>query len=389
MSITEDSLQPPELFKTFAEIADITINGDRPWDTTVHDSDAYRRILTQGSLGLGEAYMDGLWDCRKLDQFFDRLFRIEDVVKRASGRLMFHLAFYFVRYRLHSLQSYTRIHQGPKQNYHINIGNDVFEAMLDPTMSSSCACWETADTLEQAQLNKWDMICRKLELKKGESLLDIGYGWGGLAQYAAEHYGVEVVGITISKEQQSFVQELCKGLPVKVKLMDYRDLRGKFDKIASIEMLEHVGRKNFHLYFKTVSSLLDKHGLFLLQTSGVYKTAYASDPWITKYIFPNGKLSSAADIARTADGIMLIEDWHNSGLDYDRTLMAWAEQFERIKSQLPLRYDERFCRMWKYYLLVFAGFFRTRQGQSWQIVFSKRARRKGYRSIRDVPRKND
>ncbi len=372
-----DPLRPPEHLKHMFGIAGVHFNGDQPWDITVHDPAVYRCMLAHGSLGLGETYMDGLWDCPALDQLFARLLSPEmDHAPEFSNLVRFRIILSVFYNKLRNLQNRKRAFKVGEHHY--DIGNDLFEAILDPTMSYSCASWKNADTLEQAQLNKWDMICRKLELKKGESLLDMGCGWGGLAQYAAEHYGVEVVGITVSREQQTFAQDYCRGFPVEIKVMDYRDLSGKFDKIASIELLEHVGRKNFHRYFKSVSSLLEGQGLFLLQSSGTYRTTYTSDPWVTKYIFPNGKFPSAADIARAVDGIMLIEDWHNSGLDYDRTLMAWAEQFERVKFQLNPRYDEKFCRMWKYYLLIFAGFFRSRQGQSWQIVFSKRTRGQGY-----------
>ncbi len=379
---------PPEHLKHMFGIAGVRFNGDQPWDITVHDPVAYRRILSQGSLGLGETYMDGLWDCQALDQMFDRLLSPEmDQAPEFSNLVRIRIILSVLYNRLRNRQSRRRVFQVGEQHY--DIGNDLFEAMLDPTMSYSCAYWEHADTLEQAQLNKLEMICRKLELKKGEKLLDIGCGWGGLAQYAAGHYGVEVVGITVSKEQQTFAQELCQGLPVKIKLMDYRELSGKFDKIVSVGMFEHVGKKNFYQYFKSVSTLLDDQGLFLLHTIGLHITTSAPDPWSNKYIFPNGKLPSAADITKAADGLMLIEDWHNFGLDYDRTLLAWADRFDRNWNSLKHRYNDRFYRMWKYYLLSCAGLFRSRQGQLWQVVFSKRARRQKYQSIRDVPRKND
>ena len=361
-------------------LAGVSFNGEQPWDIAVHDSALYQRILSQGSLGLGEAYMDGLWDCPALDQLFDRLLSIENLEKKLSKRALLRLAVKAGQNRLRNMQSSKRAFQVGEQHY--DIGNDLFEVMLDPTMSYSCGYWENAATLEQAQRNKLDMICQKLELKQGERLLDIGCGWGGLVKHAAEHYGVEAVGITISQEQQALALARCKGLPVRIELTDYRELRGAFDKIVSVGMFEHVGLKNYRIYFKKVSELLAAEGLFLLHTIGTCnRVSAAPDPWINKYIFPNSKLPATGDIAKAAAGFVL-EDWHNFGLDYDRTLMAWAERFDQHWDSLRDRYSERFYRMWKYYLLFCAGFFRSRRGQVWQIVFSKRARRQGYRSQR-------
>ncbi len=372
---------PPEIFKTVAEIAGITINGDHLWDVAVHDSDVYQRVLTQGELGLGEAYMDGLWDCPALDQFFDRLFRIEDIAKKFSGRLWFRLAFSVVYYRLRSLQNRMRTDRIHDQHY--TIGNDVFEAMLDPTMSYSCAYWENADTLEQAQLDKLEMTCQKLELKRGERLLDIGCGWGGLAEYAAKHYGVEVVGATISEEQQRLATERCQGLPVEIKAIDYQNISGKFDKIVSIDMIEHIHLKKYRTYFQKVSSMLENNGLFLLHTIGSHTTSRQTDKWSDKYIFTSFKVPSCTEVTQSVDGVFLIEDLHNFGWDYDRTLMAWAERFDQNWHTLTHSYDSRFYRMWKYYLLICAGSFRSRQVQLWQLVFSNRTRRQIYRSKRN------
>ena len=253
---------------------------------------------------------------------------------------------------------------------------------MDSSMSYSCGYWHGADNLEEAQRNKLDMICRKLELKPGERLLDIGCGWGGLAYHAARYYGAKVLGITVSREQQKLAQKRCKGLPVTIELCDYRDLKGKFDKIVSVGMFEHVGPKNYKIYFDTVSRILSDSGLFLLHTIGVYKLTHAMDAWIDKYIFPNGKLPSAREITVALDDCFLIEDWHNFGQDYDKTLMAWWKNFDAAWPDLKKKYDRRFYRMWKYYLHSCAGFFRSRQGQLWQIVLSKRTRQALYRSIR-------
>jgi len=285
-----------------------------------------------------------------------------------------------LRHALVNLQSKRRAFLVGEHHY--NIGNDVFATMLDSTMSYSCAYWQQATTLEEAQQNKLDLICRKLDVHPGERLLDIGCGWGGLARYAAENYGVEVFGITVAKEQQNLARERCAGLPVRIELMDYRDLVGQFDKVVSVGMFEHVGPKNYNAFFVIVERLLKDQGLFLLHTIGNYLTTRKLDPWIDKYVFPNGRLPSGAEIANAVEGRFLIEDWLNFGADYDRTLMAWSENFKRGWPALKDTYGERFYRMWTYYLMSCAGYFRSRQGQLWELVLSKRARSGIYRSVR-------
>ncbi|MEW5893798.1 MAG: cyclopropane fatty acyl phospholipid synthase [Pseudomonadota bacterium] len=371
--------EPPAVLRDLAAEGGVRFNGDAPWDIQVYDERLYRRLLLHGSLGFGEAYMDGWWDCLSLDQMFTRLLSIdadEKIVGWARVRLLADV----LRHRLFNLQSDRRAYQVGEQHY--DIGNDVFEAMLDPTMSYSCAYWHNAADLAEAQRNKLDLICRKLELRPGERLLEIGCGWGGLARYAAERYGVEVLGITVSREQQKLAQQRCANLPITIELVDYRKLTGQFDKVVSVGMFEHVGPKNYPIYFDTVLRVLKDDGLFLLHTIGNHVTSPKTDPWIDKYIFPNGKLPSARELATVLEGRFLIEDWHNFGPDYDRTLMAWWENFDRAWPRLQGKYDERFYRMWKYYLLCCAGYFRSRQGQLWQLVLSKRSRSRVYRSVR-------
>lgn len=371
--------EAPKVLQKLMQSASIKFDGDNPWDIQVYDPAVYRRILTQGSLGFGETYMDGLWDASALDELFSHILR-SDLDEKLVGWARVRLAGEIIRHFVFNLQSSDRAFQVGEQHY--DIGNDVFSAMLDSSMSYSCGYWNRADNLEQAQYDKMDMICRKLELKPGEHLLEIGCGWGSLARHAASHYGVEVTGITVSREQQQLAQERCAGLPVQIKLMDYRDLRGQYDKLVSVGMFEHVGPKNYAVYFDTASELLKNDGLFLLHTIGVHATTHAVDPWIDKYIFPNGKLPSAKEITNAVEKRFLIEDWHNFGQDYDRTLMAWWNKFNEAWPELSANYDDRFYRMWKYYLMSCAGFFRSRQGQLWQLVLSKRDRASIYRSVR-------
>jgi cyclopropane-fatty-acyl-phospholipid synthase len=371
--------EPPGVISELLAGAAVRINGDSPWDIQVYDEKVYRLMLTQGSLGLGRAYMEGLWDSDQLDETFHRLLAA-NIDTKMVGWARVRLHGEVLRQRLFNLQSPQRAFQVAEQHY--DIGNDVFEPMLDSRMIYSCAYWEHASNLEQAQQHKLDMICRKLQLQPGERLLEIGCGWGGLARYAADHYGVVVVGVTVSKAQQKLAQERCAGLPVTIELKDYRDMTGEFDKIVSVGMFEHVGLKNYPIYFDTVRRLLKEEGLFLLHTIGHYVTAHKTDAWIDNYIFPNGKLPSARELAAVLENRFVIEDWHNFGQDYDRTLMAWWDNFERAWPALEGKYGPGFYRMWKYYLMCCAGFFRSRQGLLWQIMLSKRQRRGVYRSMR-------
>lgn len=372
-------LDPPAVLRELAGQAGVQFNGHAPWDIQVHDASVYSHILTRGSLGFGESYMDGLWDSHALDTLFERLLR-SDIDEKITRWTRLRLLGEILRQRLFNLQSEKRAFQVGEQHY--DIGNDVFETMLDSSMSYSCAYWEHAQDLEQAQQAKLEMICRKLQLQPGERLLEIGCGWGALARYAAENYGVEVVGVTVSKEQARLARERCAGLPVSIEVMDYRAVQGRFDKVASVGMFEHVGPKNYPVYFDAVKRLMKDEGIFLLHTIGLHQSTARTDPWIDKYIFPNGKLPSTSEISTALEGRLVIEDWHNFGRDYDRTLMAWWERFDAGWPELEARYGQRFYRMWKYYLLCCAGFFRSGQGQLWQLVLSKRGRRAIYRSVR-------
>jgi cyclopropane-fatty-acyl-phospholipid synthase len=369
----------PAALATWLQQADIRIDGHRPWDLQLNRPRLYGRVLRQWSLGLGEAYMDGDWDCEQLDEFFTRLLRLR-ADERPQGLARLKRAWAL-------LGAAWRNPQAPDKAYvvaerHYDLGNDLFERMLDPRMVYSCAYWASAQTLEQAQEDKLEMICRKLQLAPGMTLLDIGCGWGGLARHAALHHGAQVTGITVSKEQAHHAQQLCAGLPVSVRLMDYRDLQGRFDRIASVGMFEHVGPKNHAAYLNAAQRLLADDGLFLLHTIGADRPNGHTDPWIEHYIFPGGRLPAASELARAAEQRFVIEDWHNFGGDYDRTLMHWHARFEAAWPELSTRYSERFHRMWRYYLLSCAGFFRSRQGQLWQLVLAKPQRQGVYRSIR-------
>jgi cyclopropane-fatty-acyl-phospholipid synthase len=374
------SLAPPRFLEQLAAEGDVKFNGDRPWDIRVHDAAVYRRILRQGSLGFGEAYMDGLWDSGCLDDTMTRLIRL-DAGERLRGIAALRAALASAEDLLVNRQSRRRAFQVGEHHY--DIGNDIYQAMLDPTMSYSCGYWRDAQTLEEAQQAKLELICRKLELAPGERLLDIGCGWGGLAEHAARHYGVEVYGITVSREQLRLAEERCRGLPVEFHLMDYRELKGRFDKVVSVGMFEHVGLKNYPIYFRTAAEALADDGLMLLHTIGSSLSGRGTDPWVHKYIFPNGALPSVRQLGASIEPWLVLEDWHCFGRDYDRTLHAWWQRFDAAWPSLKGdRYDERFYRMWKFYLHLFMGYFRSRRGQLWQLVLSKPTRTALYRAPR-------
>lgn len=345
--------------------ADIILNGNRAWDITVHNPNLFRRLMAHGSLGLGESYMDGWWDCEKLDELVCRLLNAGiDRQIRTWG-----MALTAITARLTNRQSRNRAFRVGEHHY--DIGNDLYERMLDSRMIYSCACWAEAGNLEAAQERKLDLICRKLRLAPGLRLLDIGCGWGGLAGFAAERYAVEVVGLTVSQEQVTGARQRCSGLPVEIRFQDYRSLDEPFDRIVSVGMFEHVGYKNYRTFMSVVDRCLKEDGFFLLQTIGGNRSVTTSDPWLERYIFPNGMLPSAVQISSAMEGIFILQDWHNFGPDYDTTLMAWWRRFEDSWPELSGRYDERFHRMWRYYLLSCAGAFRARVNQLWQIVMTK------------------
>jgi len=347
------------------EKADVAVNGNRPWDLQVRHPRFYQRVLAQGSLGFGEAYMDGWWDAESPDQLMTRLIsaRLDQQVKSVV------VAYDALKAKLFNRQSVKRAYQVGEKHY--DVGNDLYRKMLDQRMIYSCAYWNDAETLDQAQENKLDLICRKLDLQAGQKVLDIGCGWGGTAQFMAERYGVNVVGVTISNSQAELAREMCRGLPVEIRLQDYRQLEGEFDRIVSVGMFEHVGHKNYRSYFRKVAELLKPDGIFLLHTIGGNDPATRTDPWIERYIFPNGVIPSARQVTKAFEGIFVLEDWHNFGADYDRTLMAWQENCERAWPELNGHYNDRFRRMWHYYLNCSAASFRARDNQVWQLVLSK------------------
>lgn len=354
--------------------AGITVNGNSPWDIQVHNDHFYTQALAAGSLGLGESYMGNWWDCQRLDEFFSRVLRSE-LDKKARRSLA--VKGEVLLSRLFNPQSPSKAYRNGAAHY--DLGNDLFQGMLDKRMVYTCAFWGNAHTLDEAQEQKLDLTCRKLKLQPGMHVLDIGCGWGSFAKFAAERYQVKVTGITISKEQAELAMQLCKGLPVNIQLMDYRALTGRYDAISSLGMFEHVGLKNYDIYMQTVHNCLSDDGLFLLHTIGSNTSTDYIDPWINKYIFPHSLLPSIRQIGKAIEGLFVMEHWENFSVDYDKTLTAWFENFSANWNKLKARYDDTFYRMWKYYLLSCAGSFRARKNQLWQLVLSRKGIEGGYR----------
>lgn len=349
------------------EPAEITINGANPWDIQIYRPNECLAALGRGTLGVGEAYMEGWWDSKHLDQSLDRVMRsgiLEKVVRSNPKSVVS-----WFQNAVQNPQSTRRAFQVGEAHY--DLGNDLFEAMFDKRMVYSSGYWKDAENLDEAQEDKLELICKKIGLERGMRVLDIGCGFGSFAKYASQEYGAFVTGISVSREQTKYAREYCKDLPTSFFEMDYREVAGEFDRVVSIGMFEAVGRKNFRTFMQVVSDHLVSGGLFLLHTIGTNESLDNRDPWINKYIFPHGEIPSANRIAQAHEGIFVMEDWHNFGLDYDKTLMAWHKNFEDNWDELRPKYGDKFKRVWDFYLLSCAASFRSRRNNLWQIVLSK------------------
>lgn len=345
--------------------AGVTVNGRQPWDLQVRDPRFYGRVLRDGSIGFGESFMEGWLDCERVDAMADRAYRAE-LTEQIEAKTALFEAF---KARINPFGSRSRSFEIGE--WHYDTGNDLFEIMLDKYMMYSCGYWQRADTLEGAQRDKLELICRKLQLEPGQRVLDIGCGFGGFARYAAEHYGVSVTGITVSKRQAQLGTRLAAGLPVELLYVDYRDVDATFDRVVSIGMFEHVGRRHHREFFAACDRCLKPSGILLLHTVG-YLKEQPINPWYDKYIMPGVEFPTVANIIDSTGPNLALEDFHTwEGAHYDKTLMAWFERFHAGWDQLKHHYDETFYRMWKLYLQGCAGGFRAEKMRVWQLVFSK------------------
>lgn len=376
MSKNKKGSREQQLLTHLLELAGITINGTNPWDITIHDERVYSALLQRGSLGLGESYMAGWWDCDQLDQLISRLIKA-GLEKRVKKSFKFQIRILLEKFI--NFQSRRRALEVGKVHY--DIDPNLYRCMLDSEMNYSCGYWRDAHTLDEAQRAKLELSCQKLKLEPGMKVLDIGCGFGAFAKHAAEYHNVKVVGITISEQQAAWARKNCEGKAVEIRFQDYREVSESFDRIVSIGMFEHVGKKNYQEYMAAVFRNLVDDGLFLLHTIGT--TAKGGiDPWVTKYIFPNSVLPMAQEIPAACAGRFVIEDWHNLGGDYIKTLKAWYHNFLRHWHSLNKNHDERFFRMWTYYLSAFIGGFQARRLEVWQVVLSKNYQGKDYLPVR-------
>ncbi len=370
---------------------DITINGERRWDLHVHNDRFYVRLLRDGSLGLGESYMLGWWDCDDLFTFFKKILSSQRTLRHKNVGWRTRLA--FVKARLTNVQHIGQTRE--LADTHYNLSNELFEHMLGTSMAYSCGYWANADNLDQAQFAKYERISRKLKLEPGDRVLEIGCGWGGLAKYMATHHHCEVVGITIAEEQADYARTLCDDLPVTIAIKDYREFEadqfgGPFDKVVSVGMIEHVGYRNYRALFEAVERALRPRGLFLAHTIASTVSMEIGDPWLGTYIFPGGMLPSMHQLSDAAEGLFILHDVENIGVNYTPTLLAWHDNFvaywsaaERVKARPRIwGSEETFFRMWRYYLMCCAAEFEAGDSQVWQITYSKGHLPNGYR--RDV-----
>jgi cyclopropane-fatty-acyl-phospholipid synthase len=353
--------------------ADIEIGGSRAQDIQVHDERLFRRVLADGTLGLGEAYMDGWWDCERLDDFFARA-----LSAGIDGKLPFttDVLWLGLSARLFNRQSQRRSWRVADTHY--NLGIDIFEATFDARLTGSCGYWKTATDLDAAQEAKLELVCRKIGLQSGQSVLDIGCGWGAFMGYAAERHGAQCAGVTVSREQVAYGRRRYAGLPIEFRLQDYRDYVGRTDHVVSMGMFEHVGARNYRRYFELARRSMAEGGLFLLHSIIGNARQDRIEPWLDKYIFPAGVLPTVGQIGEACEGLFVIEDFENFGAFYDRTLMAWWTKFQAHRVTIAARHGERLCRMWDYYLCSCAGGFRSRTISVGQWVLSPRGVPGGY-----------
>ncbi len=358
----------------------IEIDGKNPWDIKINDQRFYARVFSQGSLGLGEAYMMGWWDAERPDLFIEKVLRGGHYANSYSwpSKLL------NIKGKVFNRQTRSRSKEVAEQHY--NLDTKFFETFLDPYNQYTCAYFSETDELNEAQEKKLDLICRKLQLKEGDTVLDIGCGWGGFAKYAAEKYGCKVVGITISEEQaksaRAFTQNLERGA-VDIRVQDYRDLKGgKFDKISAVGVMEHIGHKNYRQFMETAQRMLKDDGLFFVDTLGQDFSGTAGNPWSDKYIFPNGMAPSLQQITGASAGLLVLEDMQNLGIDYYKTLRKWDENFQRNWPAVQDRYPAETYRMYRYYFNSFAGALKAQRIHDWHVVFSKGKTGATYKSAR-------
>jgi cyclopropane-fatty-acyl-phospholipid synthase len=354
--------------------AGITIGGNKPYDIHVHNEAFYDLVMTSGSLGLGESYIEKYWDCAQIDEFINRIIRAD--LSSEVGKDFKSLA----RIILAKVKNYQKASQSASDiSEHYDIGDGWYESFLDNRMVYTCGYWKNATNLDEAQEAKLNLSCRKEKIEDGMHILDIGSGWGSYAKYVLENFkNVTVTGISNCKTHVQYATNTCKAYKnrVEFQLHDWGKIAGKYDAIASFGMFEHVGPKNYRRFMKKVyNSLSSDESLFLLHCISSNTATTSTDPYIQKRIFPGTVIPSVAGISKATDGLLKLEDWHLFGQDYDTTLMAWHNNFVKNFPELFKigKFNERNFRKQVYYFCMCAGSFRANKNDLSQIVFSKNA----------------
>jgi len=357
---------------------------DLPRGMRIVDPAAIRRFRKHGIMGMGESFMDGQWTADRLDEVMTQVFTAPAprLSAPAWGRMLAAVA----DKRVFNRQA-ARIFRIGEEHY--DLGNDLFAIMLDKSMTYTSGYWANAATLDEAQEAKLDLLCRKLRLEPGMRVLDIGCGWGNFAHHAASRYGVHVTGITVSKEQAVFAQQRCAELDVDIRVQDYREVDERFDRVVSIEMIEAVGPKNMAPYYQTIDRCLPEGGLFALQAIAGTTLTRDSDRrldqyilWLVKHIFPDGYLPRETQMVARHGTALHVLDWHRFADDYDRTLLAWADNFNAGWPKIAKKYGERFRRRWHFYLFGCAAAFRAQLVHVYQVVYGKGALAQRYTPVR-------
>lgn len=339
----------------------------------IKDPDVYRRVLVQGDLGLGESYMDGQWESNDLEAFVAEMLKLE-VVKKDLGLLGLPLLSSAIVGSVSWLLFPTNLSaSGAKQNIakHYDISMKLYEQMLGPTMQYSGAYYHAPDmSLEAAQIAKMRLVAEKLDLKPGMKVLELGCGFGALADLMATEYGVEVTGVTLSEDQHAYAKKHFKNGKVDIRLQDYRSMTGQFDRIYSVGIFEHIGRNCYETYFEKCQELLKDDGIMVIHTIGFCRSGqWNHGGWMNTYIFPGAELPTMSHFTQQFQEQWHLEDWQSFGVSYAKTLRAWKDNLNNWQGLEE--FDQSFRRMWEYYLMCCAASFQARRTKLWQLVYTK------------------